>query len=546
MNTMLIDSKYAMKFDSDSLTRKKYDELHEHAVYLRDFKNMVSQEVNDNLLMYLDMHPLQFLKEMRAKHKGKLSSCFDGKLYQQIIISYQNKFSTIQRKLTFEKVSFKGFEFYKRNTKKHKKGGFKKGCIKRKSTPLSVALSYLARYGSESTVEYINGQLDKVDEKKREFYENILRLCAKFGFERLLRLALAKRERVIGKYSQKPIEFKSLTFSGRSRKQEIIAYNSHFGSRINSFVSLSGFEKKSLHIPVKFSKDWHGRMQDYNQKPKNYEYTVTFNEHRKQVPVNLCKDGKRFIPEVDENSELIGVDVNVKHNLFALSDGTTYDYDRELSEEFGKLSKHIDDVKKAKGKTYKIGKRKQRKLDALRLKMRKSNEQLIADMCKDLQAKCVTHIVMEDLDGKFGRCYVKDKTSGDIKYGRVASFINISSLKNEVEHIARKYGIAVSTVHASYTSKMCPDCGCIDDENRPEQETFDCIECGHKANADVNAAVNIKNRVSEAVLREKLLKQLDNGAFKPKTLKRERVKEVLLSFRTILLQRKGPDLKGSC
>ena len=33
------------------------------------------------------------------------------------------------------------------------------------------------------------------------------------------------------------------------------------------------------------------------------------------------------------------------------------------------------------------------------------------------------------------------------------------------------------------------------------------------------------------VLREVFLKQLDNGAFKPKKFKREKVKEVLLSFR---------------
>ena len=33
------------------------------------------------------------------------------------------------------------------------------------------------------------------------------------------------------------------------------------------------------------------------------------------------------------------------------------------------------------------------------------------------------------------------------------------------------------------------------------------------------------------VLRESILKQLDNGAYEPKTLKREKVKEVLLSFR---------------
>ena len=53
---------------------------------------------------------------------------------------------------------------------------------------------------------------------------------------------------------------------------------------------------------------------------------------------------------------------------------------------------------------------------------------------------------------------------------------------------------------------------------------------GYESNADFNAATNIRNRVLVTVLRESLLKQLDNGAFEPKKLKREKVKEVLLSF----------------
>lgn len=39
------------------------------------------------------------------------------------------------------------------------------------------------------------------------------------------------------------------------------------------------------------------------------------------------------------------------------------------------------------------------------------------------------------------------------------------------------------------------------------------------------------NRVLVTVLRELLLKQMDNGTFRPKKLKQEKVKEVLLSFR---------------
>ena len=58
----------------------------------------------------------------------------------------------------------------------------------------------------------------------------------------------------------------------------------------------------------------------------------------------------------------------------------------------------------------------------------------------------------------------------------------------------------------------------------------------HEDNADFNATKNIKNRVLVTVLRESLLKQLDNGAFEPRKLKREKVKEVLLSFRRNLQQ----------
>ena len=70
------------------------------------------------------------------------------------------------------------------------------------------------------------------------------------------------------------------------------------------------------------------------------------------------------------------------------------------------------------------------------------------------------------------------------------------------------------------------------DFSRNEIEAFGK---GYRINKDViNAAKNIRNRVLVTVLRELLLKQLDNGAFKPKKLKREKVKEVLLSFRRTL------------
>ena len=525
---MIIQSKYTKIFNSKDLTRQKYDELYNFAVLIRNHKNTVSQYVNDNLLHFLEYNKFKFLKVMRASFKDVIPSSFDAQLYTQVFTCYHNKFDAIQRKLVFEVVTFKGFEFYKRDTKKHKKGDLKKVIHEKKQTPLSNCLTYLARYGNENTLQYINSNIRKCDKNKRGFYNNILKCCDKYGFERLYKLALSKRKRIAKQYSEYPIEFKSLTFNGRCRKTRIIDYNSRFGSKINSFVSLSGIGRKSFDIPVTFNKGWHGSMKDYKKKNPDYEYTLTFNERGHQVNIHLCKDGERYIPQVNGNT--IGIDVNCKHNLLSLSDETTYNYDRKLVNDFCKLSIEIDKLK-GENKEYKVGKRKQKKLDTLKSNMVKSEQQLIANMCKTLQSQGVGHIVMEDLNNGFGKCYVKDKDNVDINYNRKVKFLGLSSLKQEVEHIARKYDIAVSTVQASYTSKMCPICGCIEDENRPNQETFECIECGHKDNADFNAAKNIRNRVLVTVLRESLLKQLDNGAFEPKKLKREKVKEVLLSFR---------------
>ena len=538
---MIIQGKYTKIFKSNDMTRLKYNELYGFAVLIRNHKNIVSEYVNNNLLHYLDYNKFSFLKEMREVYKGIIPSSFDAQLYTEIFTCYQNKFDAIQKRLKFETIIFRGFEFYKRDTKNRKKGELKKIVNEKKQTQLSICLTYLARYGNEKTLQYINEHLDDCDDKKKQFYLNIVRCCDKFGFERLYNLAISKRERIIQHYSECPIKFKSLTFSGRCRKTRIVDYNQRFGSKINSFVSLSGLGRKSFDIPIKFNKNWHGNIKDYYKKNPDYEYTLTFNEKEHQVNIHLCKDGDIYIPQAGNN--VIGIDVNCKHNLFSLSNQTTYDYNRKLVNDFCKLSLEIDKLKE--NKNYAIGKRKQQKLDTLKSKMTHSEQQLIADMCKDLQAQGCNHIVMENLDNGFGKCYTKDKDNEDINHNRKVKFLGLSSLKQEVEHIARKYDIAVSTVQASYTSKMCPICGCIEDENRPNQETFECVECGHKDNADFNAAKNIRNRVLVTVLRESLLKQLGNGAFEPKKLKREKVKEVLLSFRRSLRQTCS-DLDSEC
>lgn len=524
---MTIDSKYTKVFTSDSLTDMKYNELLAYAVCLREWRNTISREVNDNLLKYVGMSPLNFVTYMRSLHNEKLNSNFDKHLYRLVIDCYRNKFDVVKHRMEFSVREFKGFEHFKRDCKNGRKGQLKRINYKEKKTPLSNCLTYLVRYGFDGTVEHINSKMEdsSVDEKKRTYYQNILRCIEKFGFDRLMVLALQRRNQVIRKYFAEPIEFKSLTFSGRSRKKFILGENKNRDSIIRAFINLSWETRKTMVIPVKYASDYHGNFSEYKKATNDYEYTVTFNEKHRKVNINLVKDGIRVISEVTDKDTIVGIDVNIKHNLFSLSNGESYDYDKNLVKEYSKICSEIDSLKK-KNNEYAVGRKKQYVIDAVRRKILFSNRQLISKMCKSLQEQGVRHIVMEDL-GMFGKTYVKSDDFESLNFNRILRALHLTDLKNEVEHIANNYGIAVSLVQSEYTSKRCPICGCIEDENRLSQEEFKCVHCGHADNADHNAAINIRNRVLEAV-REDLLKQNDNGSWSPKKLKKEKIKEMLL------------------
>jgi transposase len=61
-------------------------------------------------------------------------------------------------------------------------------------------------------------------------------------------------------------------------------------------------------------------------------------------------------------------------------------------------------------------------------------------------------------------------------------------LVQRLEHMAAG---RVEKVNPAYTSQTCSVCGHCAPENRENQAVFRCVACGHRANADVNAAVNI-------------------------------------------------------
>jgi putative transposase len=56
---------------------------------------------------------------------------------------------------------------------------------------------------------------------------------------------------------------------------------------------------------------------------------------------------------------------------------------------------------------------------------------------------------------------------------------------------AEEAGRQVIAVNPPHTSQRCSRCGHVAAENRVSQAEFRCRSCGHRAHADINAAINI-------------------------------------------------------
>lgn len=534
------DSRYSKSFYSNGLTDRKYQEIHALAISIRDAKNKISGIVNQDLFKYLEMSKHTFQQALcDIAKEQKISNHFIWQLLDDVYVAYQNKFKNIKTKLKFQHIKEYSFTYYKRNGKTksgriYKTGDFKGISIKHDETPLSITLTYLARYGYFGIVDYLLEKfVNEMNQEKEKFYADVLDTIYKFGFTRLFAIALNKRNRIIKHYSEHPIEFKSLSFRGRSRlRNDIVSMNDNKKSTINSFANISWYTntRKTMIIPIKYSKDFHGELKKYTN-GTDTSYTICLEENN-QIRIILSYEDDRYFPEARD--KIIGIDVNSKHNLLQCSNGYEIDFDRELVETLSKELKKIDDLKK-RNSDYEVGKRKQHKIDHLNRELQSKIRNEMASLCKRLKKHHYHHAVFEDLDNQFDSTFAKDENG--LNYNRRLKLLHLGSLKDEFEHIARKYGIAVSLVQSFYTSQTCPKCGCIDKENRKDQEHFECVECGYKSNADLNASINIRNRVAEAVLRRELLKKdsKNSSAFVPKVNSKEKTKEVLEKLRYSLI-----------
>jgi IS605 OrfB family transposase len=89
--------------------------------------------------------------------------------------------------------------------------------------------------------------------------------------------------------------------------------------------------------------------------------------------------------------------------------------------------------------------------------------------------------------------HIRMRTEARLRHSRRNRHANWSfaQLRSFLSYKAALAEVPLQTVDPRYTSRTCSACGHCTKENRKSQSSFQCVSCGYRCNADVNAAVNI-------------------------------------------------------
>ncbi len=208
---------------------------------------------------------------------------------------------------------------------------------------------------------------------------------------------------------------------------------------------------------------------------KSYDYANRyFKEWTLSPEIELLKKGKRWFLKLIfkkkvtlENKEPKGVDIGYR-KLITTSDGKA----------FGKEIKEIIEKK--------IEPKKQGSKNWKRAKHFLKTE--------------INRILKQAIDGTFSPVLEELKNLKKNKSGRWRKDVNkkfnhwtYGYIMKRIPELCDVAGVQHHIVSANYTSRICPECGFQDRENR-KKEHFKCLQCGYENDADIVGATNVLSR----------------------------------------------------
>jgi putative transposase len=220
----------------------------------------------------------------------------------------------------------------------------------------------------------------------------------------------------------------------------------------------------------------------------------------------LIKD--ESIPDTEQRTEfksVLGVDVGIK-KIVSLSDERVLKNPQFLKQSQRRIAIRQRRLSRKKKKS---GNRDKAKVAVARIhqKVKRQREDFQWKVAKHLASKADV-VAFEDLNiqGMKARCkpkkdeatgkYLKNHQKAKSQLNKAISDAAWYSLKLKTQHQASKLGGLVVEVPARFSSQECSKCGYISKKNRGK-EKFVCEECSHYADADVDAAIVIRNRAIE-------------------------------------------------
>lgn len=137
-----------------------------------------------------------------------------------------------------------------------------------------------------------------------------------------------------------------------------------------------------------------------------------------------------------------------------------------------------------------------RKLNKIDTKIRNTREYRQYEIVNELISKeGADTFVLEKLNIKgMVKRSAKGKSNNKKGLNRVMHDVALYSLETKLINKCNVIGKNVVYVDPKYTSQKCSKCGTINKDNRQSQSVFKCVACGFTENADLNAAINIKEK----------------------------------------------------
>ena len=243
-----------------------------------------------------------------------------------------------------------------------------------------------------------------------------------------------------------------------------IKNGNHFDNYIK--IILPEFNEKGTRgLQVKIPLKQHKHSNSLKSNGFNLRNTIQLKQINNKIFVNLIWE--KNINIVPSGNKSLGIDIGYK-KLITTSDGNTY-------------GTNIENIYNL------ISNKKQGSKNFKQKLIYRDNE--INRIINQIELNNVNTIIIEDLNN------VKHNSKGKInkKFNNKLQRWSYRFAIDKLTRLAEQRGIKLVKVSPAYTSQTCSSCGNIDKNSR-KGELYECISCGYKNDADINASINIHNR----------------------------------------------------